>query len=1389
MRRSRLRSYVDVGAVLACEVALVVFFWESRPVLGSVDFAHFGQWLDTTSPARALSALVRLLGLAISGWLVLSTLLYAVAALSGHKWLLRRSRRVTIPWVRRVVDAVAVASLAASAIGTTVGGAFASPAPRATAFVRSTGPQGSVGATGAPSQPARVTATSLARAPGIVFTKAKTLAGGQRHPVASDPVSRTSDDLVGAPMARVSTTAVGRHFPHPGDLQHVPPPKAAFAPTHGVVPSVENGFAGLPKGTKVVVVQPGDCLSVIAQRYLGDWRLDTQIEALNYGRPQPDGLALVDDHWIYPGWVLVMPQSAVGTIVVGETTAAYHGGMRGEGLGVPNGESVANPATQGADDDARVSTKVASKPPARAESGDKGTHGETCAATGRGETVSGSEARINVGRSGPVAGKAEAHEKGPRGAAHANGTEAGGEPSGNGTAAGAEAQGVGVTPGERPQANGDAAATGRREAERSSSTRGVPANGTTPANGAVPANGAGPANAAASGHQAAPTHHAALAHHAAPAGSAAHSAVRGVRPPSQSAASRKGPDGHAGEHSTAPPETSRAEHPGPGFAVVAPHGTGKEKGAVAEEHSPPKGAGGHPTEQVSHRDAESVVLAGLGAVAAAGVVWRVERARRERAHARPKGRVYGPNRPPVQAAERRARAVASEEAMRWVDLGLRYLGALVEQAACDAVTGGTFGFLPPEDADLAADGQAGAAWREAGAASRGEAGTEDRADRLPGPDGSAIPAPEVPGVPVPVPGGAEDIAFERWWKAGDGSRGEAVPPARQVSRNTAGVPSLVMVRVGAGGFEVVLSPVPAGRFGWFSPDPEATVHVLDPDIGLEDLEALASERWPAWPALVAVGEADGSTVLLNLEHAGVLSVEGPPDRVRGTLAAIALQLATQPWADEMLGGLYAVGEHPLLAGLPGRVQHVEPAAAMDLAEKLDGMATARQELAGAASLSTVRAVACEALPNVAIAFAGTPADALRCLGEAAVPEQSGVALVVAGPVDGATWRLSLEGSSRAVLYGPAGEVTQLAERAPSTDGVLRGDTGSLEPLDGDGEPNVAQELDGGGGEAAATEELRVELVSAFDAEEVALLSEAVGGPSEERLVDITTGATNGNGASVGAAARLERHEVEIRLLGPVDVVGGDMEAVGSSRIMAALGVLAYLAAHPRPVPAEELASALWPLDATKENYGGPQRKTVMNAVSRARAVLGYGTNGKERLVLGPQGYRLSSEVGSDWARFDEHVSMARSRHGEEAAVHLRAALELVRGEPFGGALASQFFEWVASEHLDMTLAAKAVDVAQDLGELALEAGDFPTVYWAVDKGLSLEPTREELFRLWMHALGREGRPAKVDDVYRRLKLVLRQRIHPLQEPQRESWEVWRSYTAVESFAGGRPGEW
>jgi DNA-binding SARP family transcriptional activator len=302
-----------------------------------------------------------------------------------------------------------------------------------------------------------------------------------------------------------------------------------------------------------------------------------------------------------------------------------------------------------------------------------------------------------------------------------------------------------------------------------------------------------------------------------------------------------------------------------------------------------------------------------------------------------------------------------------------------------------------------------------------------------------------------------------------------------------------------------------------------------------------------------------------------------------------------------------------------------------------------------------------------------------------------------------------------------------------------------------------------------------------DPEEVGLLSEALGAtverggrPAEEHVespapaesvIDIRS-----------SCAPPERGDVEICLLGPVEVAGGDMSALEPSRRMAALAVLAYMASHDRPVNADELAGALWPLDATKDNLGGPQRKTVMNVVSRARLVLGYGARGQERLAYSAQGYRLAPEVTTDWARFETLVASARLASPPGAISILRMALELVRGEPFSGALSSQFFEWVASEHLDLTMTARVVDTAEELGELALDIGDFETVLWAVGKGLQLEPTREELFRLWMHALGRSDRPAKVDDVYRRLMLVLRQRLHPLQEPQEASRAVWRSYT-------------
>ena len=374
---------------------------------------------------------------------------------------------------------------------------------------------------------------------------------------------------------------------------------------------------------------------------------------------------------------------------------------------------------------------------------------------------------------------------------------------------------------------------------------------------------------------------------------------------------------------------------------------------------------------------------------------------------------------------------------------------------------------------------------------------------------------------------------------------------------TGAAPSLVLMKVGQRGLEVLLSPTVAGRLGWFSPIEDGSSLVLDADIGLDDLEALAAERWTAWPALVSVGESQGSTVLLNLEYAGSISFEGPDRIVEAALASVALQLATQPWCDEMLAGLYAIGDDQTKG--PKGPQWTGSHKAIDLAERLDQISLAHQELAGELSLSTLRAVACEALPIVAIAFASTPANALQCLAEAAIPERSGVVLAAAGPLAGAHWRVVLDDRGKGVLRGLVGDF----------------------PLSWDLEINC-------------------------DREEVALLSDALGATSDHEGVPAPAG--SGNIASVpdelidiredggrpvqdGARVRPpERGDVEICILGPVDVVAGDLSVLEPSRRMAALGLLTYLAAHQRPVSADELASSLWPLDARRDNVGGPRTK-------------------------------------------------------------------------------------------------------------------------------------------------------------------------------------------------------
>lgn len=160
------------------------------------------------------------------------------------------------------------------------------------------------------------------------------------------PVSRHVQSLVtalvGASMAFVPLGKVGLpmrlhaapaaihgslgHLHTEPPIDHVPlrndDGKAPTARLQRAVLTVEDEIA-LTTSATMYLVQSGDTLWSIAERELGSPLHWPEIADLNYGRVQPDGEALTDAHWIYPGWELMLPTSmSPSTAVVNRLPAA-----------------------------------------------------------------------------------------------------------------------------------------------------------------------------------------------------------------------------------------------------------------------------------------------------------------------------------------------------------------------------------------------------------------------------------------------------------------------------------------------------------------------------------------------------------------------------------------------------------------------------------------------------------------------------------------------------------------------------------------------------------------------------------------------------------------------------------------------------------------------------------------------------------------------------------------------------------------------------------------------------------------------------------------------------------------------------------------------------------
>jgi DNA-binding SARP family transcriptional activator len=215
--------------------------------------------------------------------------------------------------------------------------------------------------------------------------------------------------------------------------------------------------------------------------------------------------------------------------------------------------------------------------------------------------------------------------------------------------------------------------------------------------------------------------------------------------------------------------------------------------------------------------------------------------------------------------------------------------------------------------------------------------------------------------------------------------------------------------------------------------------------------------------------------------------------------------------------------------------------------------------------------------------------------------------------------------------------------------------------------------------------------------------------------------------------------VEIKLLGPVEVVGSD------GRVMKVAGVkqrsvLAMLALPAgQTVPVERLLDAVW-----GQAPPSTARRQVLNCVSSIRRLLG------PALTTDPSGYRLEpGHVDVDVTHFERGVTAAhcaadRGRRAEAVAL-LDAALSRWRGPALGGTigLASR------AARLDES----RLDAVEQRARL-LVADRSPGLVPELTELAAIHPEREGIVALLMQALYRGGRQVEALDVYRRAVTVL-----------------------------------
>lgn len=526
------------------------------------------------------------------------------------------------------------------------------------------------------------------------------------------------------------------------------------------------------------------------------------------------------------------------------------------------------------------------------------------------------------------------------------------------------------------------------------------------------------------------------------------------------------------------------------------------------------------------------------------------------------------------------------------------------------------------------------------------------------------------------------------------------------------LPPLSAVRVSDTEVELLLASPAAVVPPGFDSDPDRRVFTTEAGITTTTLDGLAGDTPAPWPALVAAGAVGDDLVLIDLENAGTLTVDGPD--AADTVRRIAAELATSP-ASELIEVL-VVSDDVALAGTE-RIRTVE-----SIDDAID-------QLASAASAT-----------QAALDRLGDPATSTARRDHSTEQGWGVTALVSLSPLTEA----QRDRVARATRLGCG--VAVVAVGAALDDGwsVTTGSTTRLEPHGFDLSPATLTDDD----------------LASIDT----LFADATTGDSDERLLRHDSGDEPiylPDPAPAAPAAAHGNAEIEVRVLGPVEVHGAEL--INRRRITE---LVAYLALHPGGVSAGRLKTAVWP-------EGEPTRDTFNVTVHRARSALGVDSDGEPHLphaVTNGGGYSVGPHVTTDLARFNDLVRRSRTAADEATEADLlRQAVGLLRGQVLEGAAG---YEWAFTEALVAETEATISDAAHRLAQLELACGDANAATWAATQGLKAVPGSEPLFRDRMEAAHLNGDPAAVDRIVEELCRYI-ETLEPLDDLHPDTVALWQ----------------